>query len=95
MDRVGGQLAITRSIGDHSLKEFGVISIPHINRRVIKPLDKWIIIATDGLWDCVNDPEITNIIGKEESSEVISKNLLKNALQNGSKDNITILVIKL
>ena len=95
MDRVGGQLAITRSIGDHSLKEFGVISIPHITRRLIKPFDKWMIVASDGLWDCVNDSQIINIIGKEESSEVISKNLLKIALQSGSKDNITILVIKL
>ena len=49
MDRVGGQLAITRSIGDHSLKEFGVISIPHIKRRLIKPFDKWMIVASDGL----------------------------------------------
>jgi len=64
-------------------------------RITIKPSDKWIIIGSDGLWDSVGDQDAASACGKEESSEVISRNLLKMAMQKGSTDNITILVIKL
>ena len=53
--RVGGQLAITRSIGDHSLRKAGVIPNPSICRQLIRPTDKFLIIATDGIWDSVSD----------------------------------------
>lgn len=55
MDRVGGQLAVTRSIGDFNFRTLGVIPNPHIVRRVLKPSDKWIIMATDGVWDIFSD----------------------------------------
>lgn len=47
--RVSGQLAITRAFGDFHLKSSGVISEPHIKRRVILPSDLYLIIASDGL----------------------------------------------
>ena len=53
--RVGGQLAITRSIGDHALRTMGVVPNPTIARHIIKPIDKWLIIATDGIWDSITD----------------------------------------
>lgn len=53
--RVGGQLAITRSFGDHSLKEEGVIVDPYTKRINNIINDTWIVIASDGIWDVIED----------------------------------------
>ena len=54
-NRVGGLLAVTRSFGDHSLKKSGVISVPHAMKYTLKPFDKFLVIASDGVWDELSD----------------------------------------
>ena len=46
MNRVGGVLAVTRAFGDHSLKDSGLIAIPHIVKYTLKPFDKFLVIAS-------------------------------------------------
>lgn len=58
--RVGGSLAVTRAFGDHSLKRDGVTAKPYINKHVLRPFDKYLIIATDGVWDVLEDQEAIN-----------------------------------
>jgi serine/threonine protein phosphatase PrpC len=53
--RVGGVLAVTRAFGDHSLKASGLISVPHIQKYTLKPFDKFLVIASDGVWDELSD----------------------------------------
>ena len=60
-DRVAGGLAITRAIGDHAYKSFGVTGQPYIVRHVLKPFDKHLIIASDGVWDTVNDQQAVEL----------------------------------
>jgi len=55
MNRVGGVLAVTRAFGDHSLKDSGLIAIPHIVKYTLKPFDKFLVIASDGVWDELSD----------------------------------------
>lgn len=54
-NRVSGQLAVTRALGDLDLKTQGVINIPDV--REIELTDKmdFLIIASDGLWDTISD----------------------------------------
>lgn len=54
-NRVGGSLAVTRAFGDHGLKKEGVIANPYINKHVLKPFDKCVVIASDGVWDVLED----------------------------------------
>jgi len=54
-NRVAGGLAITRALGDHAYKNFGVTGQPHIVRHVLRPFDKYLIIASDGVWDTISD----------------------------------------
>ena len=54
-NRVGGVLAVTRAFGDHSLKKAGLIATPHIQKYTLKPFDKYLIIASDGVWDELSD----------------------------------------
>lgn len=55
MNRVGGVLAVTRAFGDHSLKDSGLIAVPHIIKYTLKPFDKFLVIASDGVWDELTD----------------------------------------
>jgi serine/threonine protein phosphatase PrpC len=55
MNRVGGVLAVTRAFGDHSLKDSGLIAVPHVLKYTLKPFDKFLVIASDGVWDELSD----------------------------------------
>ena len=54
-NRVGGVLAVTRAFGDHSLKKAGLIATPYVAKITLKPFDKYLIIASDGIWDELSD----------------------------------------
>jgi len=53
--RVAGGLAITRALGDMAYKNFGVTAVPYVVKHVLRPFDKHLVIASDGVWDTVND----------------------------------------
>ena len=54
-NRVAGGLAITRAIGYFAYKSFGVTCQPYVVRHVLRPFDKYLILASDGVWDTVSD----------------------------------------
>jgi serine/threonine protein phosphatase PrpC len=94
--RVGAQLTVTRAIGDHNLKRDGVIAKPTIRRLLVKPTNKWLIIATDGVWDWFEEKDLLGITNKEDTTaKNVAQEIVKKSLEQGSKDNITCLVIKL
>jgi serine/threonine protein phosphatase PrpC len=51
--RVAGALTVSRALGDHFLKNQGVISEPSVEAHEITPEDLFLVIASDGLWDKV------------------------------------------
>lgn len=53
--RVAGALAITRAFGDHALKKDGVIATPSIKKHLLRPSDRFLVIASDGIWDVIED----------------------------------------
>eukprot|EP00249_Psilotum_nudum_P020191 c27597_g1_i1 orf=336-1562(-) len=55
-------LAMTRSLGDFCLKEYGVICIPEITCRHLTENDLFIILATDGVWDVLSNQEAISIV---------------------------------
>ena len=50
-NRVQGELAVSRSLGDFIYKESGVVCHPDTKRHEILPDDEWILLASDGIWD--------------------------------------------
>lgn len=66
-------LAMSRSIGDFVAKSAGVTSSPE--HMTVNGLHKnsWIILASDGLWDVMNNSEALNIAsmtGKGQTAAV-------------------------
>lgn len=62
MNRLGGVLAVTRAFGDIMLKTHGLISKPDIKKVPIRLHHRYVIVATDGLWDYVPLKTIQKII---------------------------------
>ena len=53
-----------------------------------------LMLCTDGLWEMVNDEQIAQVLGGQQSSAEMCQNLLARALDAGGKDNVTILLAK-
>ena len=94
-NRVFGTLMLTRSFGDKEMKKYGVISTPDSFFRKIKDEDLYLIIASDGIWDAVSEEEIMQMGGEKLSSDEFSKKVVKLAIDKGTRDNISCIVIKL
>ena len=94
-NRVFGTLMLTRSFGDKEMKKYGVISTPDCFCHKIKDEDLYIVIASDGVWDAVSEEEIMQMGGDKFSSDDFSKKIVKLAVDKGTRDNISCIVIKL
>lgn len=56
-----GGLAMSRSIGDTVLEKVGVIATPDIKEMEILDEDKFLVMATDGVWEVINNKEVVKI----------------------------------
>ena len=93
--RVYGQLMLTRAFGDNELKKYGVISKPHVFKVELNLGDKYIIIASDGIWDVLDDNEVYSLSLIVKNSKELCDIIVKNAIDKGSMDNISCFVIKI
>ncbi|EFJ44479.1 hypothetical protein VOLCADRAFT_121292 [Volvox carteri f. nagariensis] len=103
-DRVMGELAVSRAIGDHCLRPF-VIAEPEITSVLRRPEDQLLIMASDGLWDVFTNEEARALalekfngeLQRTSSSKMAVKkaasSLAKAALAKGSRDNVTVVVV--
>ena len=57
-------LAMTRSFGDRVASIAGTICIPEIKEYYFNDGDKFLILASDGVWEFIQSEECINIIGK-------------------------------
>ena len=93
--RVYGQLMLSRAFGDWELKPYGVINVPHVVRMPIEENDKYLIIASDGIWDVFQDEDMYTMSKQMNSADEFCKNIIKEGLQRGTMDNISCFVVKL
>ena len=56
--------------------------------------DDIFIICTDGLYDEVENPEIIQVLSKNQSMSDVCSELINRANKNGGRDNITIISLK-
>ena len=96
-NRVFGSLSLTRTFGDTELKKDGIECNPYIKKILIdKEEVKYIIIASDGIWDVVNKEKLEEFSKelKSGTSEEFCNNLVDYAMNNGSNDNISCIVLR-
>lgn len=92
--RVNGVLAVTRSLGDSSMKEF-VVGSPYTTETELYDEDEFVILACDGLWDIAEDKEAIDHVRYIKSPKEAVEELVKFAKTRYSNDNVTVVVIRL
>jgi len=93
--RVCGQLMISRAFGDWETKSYGLICTPHVTKICINKDCKYVIVATDGIWDVLDDLDVYKLSLSAENSKNLCDDIIKNALEKKSGDNLSCFVIKL
>ncbi|KZT72209.1 protein serine/threonine phosphatase 2C [Daedalea quercina L-15889] len=91
--RVNGVLAVTRSLGDSSMKEY-VVGAPYTTETELNEEDEFLILACDGLWDVVEDQKACELVRTVADPRRAAEELLDYAYKNYSTDNVTVLVIR-
>lgn len=94
-------LAMSRSIGDKIAKRVGVINDPEITTLRLSEEDKFIVLATDGVWEFLSNEEVVSAIGvllEQNSTERCCTKIIELAVSrwnrgDDSVDDITIIII--
>ncbi|KAF7049372.1 hypothetical protein CFC21_057923 [Triticum aestivum] len=98
--RVQGSLAVSRGIGDAHLKQW-VVADPDTRTLLVDPQCEFLVLASDGLWDKVDNQEAIDIarplcIGNDKTSRIAAcRRLVETAGSRGSTDDISVLIIQL
>ena len=93
--RVYGSLMLSRAFGDWELKPYGVSCEPFIKKINISDNDKYVVVATDGVWDTFEDEDVYNLSKKYDNSKELCNTIVYKSLEKGSMDNISCFVISL
>ncbi|PWA45893.1 protein phosphatase 2C family protein [Artemisia annua] len=98
--RVLGSLAVSRGIGDRSMKQW-ITAEPETKLFKIVPEFEFLIMASDGLWDKVSNQEAVDVArpfcGSMDKLEVISacKKLVELSASRGSVDDTSVMIVQL
>lgn len=102
--RVNG-LAVSRSIGDRRAKNGGgalrakerIIATPEYAKIKLTPANKFFVIASDGLWDVMDNSSVINLVKERfqttDDLGAIAQSLIDEAKNRKSGDNITVSVV--
>ena len=93
--RVQGDLAVSRAFGDAHLKPYGVSSTPELSAISLTPRDAFLVLASDGLWDVVDEQQCASSVLRASDPLGAARSLCDLASTRGSMDNITVLVVAL
>ncbi|KAK8955670.1 putative protein phosphatase 2C 52 [Platanthera guangdongensis] len=91
--RVGGVLAMSRAFGNRLLKQY-VVAEPEIQEDEVGEDMELMVLASDGLWDVVENEDAITLARTEEEPEAAARKLTETAFSRGSADNITCIVVR-
>ena len=95
-------LAMARSFGDAVAARVGVIAIPEQREIIMGPEDKVVVLASDGVWEFMENQEVASIIYPfylQRNAEKAAETLVRAAFkrwkeeENFSIDDITCIVL--
>lgn len=109
--RVNGNLALSRAVGDFDFKrrsdlppEEQVVTVfPDVMEHTISPDDEFLVLACDGIWDCMHSQEVIEFvrrgIAEKQDLDYICENIMENCLAPASDmsgigcDNMTMMIV--
>ncbi|THD26736.1 Protein phosphatase 1K mitochondrial [Fasciola hepatica] len=91
---VNGRLGMTRSLGDAELKAYGVSAKPHLTSLTVRhSRASFLALVSDGVTHVMSDEEIASSIAACRTPQDAAKFLVECALQYGSNDNASALIV--
>lgn len=99
---LNGQLSVSRALGDWHMKgaKGSVCPLsgePELHESSLTQEDEFLVMACDGLWDVMSSQCAITMVRKSllnhNDPELCSRELVKEALERNSCDNLTVLVI--
>lgn len=75
---------MTRSFGDQAAAEVGVIADAEILEMNLLESDKFIVIASDGVWEFLSNDEVVNLVMPHylnNSAEKAAETLVREAIK--------------
>jgi len=102
--RVGGSLAVSRAFGDFDLKAPAngtnsnwVLADPYVNKVPIQDTDEFVLLACDGLWDKLTYQDAADMVFKAKKANKSPIEtcdiLVKESLDRGTLDNVTVILV--
>lgn len=92
--RVMGVLAVSRALGDYSLKPF-VTAEPRIVEGLLGRENDYAVIACDGVWDVLTPDVVIAMTRAVQDAQTAAENIKTTAIESGSTDNVTVIVLDL
>jgi serine/threonine protein phosphatase PrpC len=98
--QIDGGLAVSRAIGDTALESAGVVPQPDVIKQSVTALDKFVVMASDGVWDQLTNDQVVSIASQHDDPRVASNAIVKEARRRWERsgayvDDITAMVIKM
>ena len=94
--RVLGILAVSRSFGDHGLKQF-VSARPYNTQTEVTPDCQFLTLCCDGVHDVMKDEDVVKFVLEHskggQPNPKIAQMLVQEALRRKTTDNVTAMVI--
>ena len=92
-----GDLSLSRSFGDGDNAPY-ISQVPDVYYCKIHELTKYIVMGCDGLWDVIENKELFFLLEefkKNKNIENLATLLATEALNRGSTDNISVIIIEI
>ena len=67
--RLQGELAVSRAIGDFSYRQFGLASNPELRWHNISAVDRWLLLASDGIFESLSAETVCHIAAGTQEGE--------------------------
>ncbi|KAK8597542.1 hypothetical protein V6N13_094946 [Hibiscus sabdariffa] len=78
-------LAMSRAFGDFRLKDHGIIAVPDVSHHHLTPNDHFIVLASDGVWDVLNNDQVASIVMEAESELEAARTVVEAATASWKK----------
>jgi hypothetical protein len=100
-------LAVSRALGDLAFKtpQRVVSCVPHVHTRLLDDRDRFLVLASDGLWDVLSDADAVQLASDAlqlarpgsgtPPAQQAADALIARARKRGTSDNTTVLVVVL
>ncbi|EFJ34528.1 hypothetical protein SELMODRAFT_405953 [Selaginella moellendorffii] len=105
---VNGELAVSRVIGDMEFKAFGVSAQANVvEYRIENSNEEFLVLASDGIFQRMSNQDVCNTViiargsraldheSRSGLSQVAAVMIVEDALESGSSDNLSVIVVPL